>query len=256
MSEVTICNLALSHLGDTANVQSIAPPDSSVQAQKCAQFYYPARNALLEMANWGFATRRATLASVSANPTLDSNGNGPWQFAYAVPSEMLNALAVVPAGAPDDVEAWFGPAALDYYPPYPEGYLPVPGAPSYVPQPFVIETQASGTRVLLTNVGISATANGAPSAEGFPNDNDSVAAVLRYTAIVKDTTAFSPLFTLALSYLLASMLAGPIIKGDAGITAAGQQLQMFQAVLGKASASDANQQRVKATPSVSWIRGR
>lgn len=243
MSEVTICNLALSHLGDTANVQSIAPPDSSVQAQLCSRFYYVARNALLEMANWGFATRRVTLAQVT-NPTLDSNGDGPWQYAYAVPSDMLNALAVVPAGAPDDVEAWFGPAALDYYPPYPEGYLPVPGEPSYVPQPFSIERQTDGSQVLLTNVGVD------------PEQDDSAPAVLRYVALVTDTTQFTPLFLLALSYLLASMLAGPIIKGDAGIAAAEQQMQMFESVRGRATASDANQQRSHVRPSVSWIRGR
>lgn len=256
MSEVTICNLALSHLGDIANVMSIAPPDSSVEAQLCANFYYIARNSLLEMASWGFATRRVTLAQVAVNPTFDSNGDGPWQFAYALPSDCLTALTVVPAGAPDDVEAWFGPAALDYYPPYPEGYLPVPGAPSYVPQPFVIETQTDGTKILLTNVGISATANGAASAQFYPVDKDSAAAVLRYVAVVTDTTKFSALFTLALSHLLASMLAGPIIKGDEGASAGGQQMQMFQAILGKATSSDANQQKVKATPSVSWIRGR
>jgi len=243
MSEVTICNLALSHLGDTAQVVSIAPPDSSVQAQLCARFYSVARNALLEMAAWGFATRRVTLAQVT-NPTLDADGNGPWLYAYAAPSDLLNALAVVPAGSPDDVEAWFGPGALDYYPPYPEGYLPVPGAPMYVPQPFVIETRPDGSQILLTNVGVDA------------SQDDSAAAVLRYTTVVTDATQFSPLFTLALSHLLASMLAGPILKGDAGIAAAEQQLQLFNAIKGQASASDANQRRVKAAPSVSWIRGR
>lgn len=243
MSEVTICNLALSHLGDTANVQSIAPPDGSVQAQLCARFYPVARNSLLEMANWGFATRRVKLAEVK-NPTLDSNGNGPWKYAYALPSDVLNALAVVPAGSPDDIEAWFGAPATDCYPPYPQGYLPVPGAPIYVPQPYAIETQTDGSQIVLTNVGVDA------------GDDASAAAVLRYTAVVTDTTQFSPLFGLALSYLLASMLAGPILKGDAGTTAAAQQLQLFNAVKGQAVSSDANQRRTRVEPAVSWIRGR
>lgn len=64
MSEVTICNLTLAHLGDVAMVASIKPPDSSVQAQLCARFYYVARNALLEMSAWGFATRRVRLAAI------------------------------------------------------------------------------------------------------------------------------------------------------------------------------------------------
>ncbi len=243
MSEVTICNLALSHLGDTANVQSIAPPDSSVQAQLCARFYYVARNVLLESASWGFATRRITLAQVS-NPTLDAKGDGPWMYAYAVPSDMLTALAVVPAGSPDDVEATYGPLPFDSYPPYPEGYLPVPGAPMYVPRPFAIETQPTGAQIILTNVGVD------------PSDDASAAAVLRYVALVSDTTQFSSQFVLALSYLLASMLAGPIIKGDAGVTVAEQMLQLFTAAKGAATSSDANQRRVRAVPAVAWIRGR
>ena len=31
-SDVDVCNLALSHIGDTANVASINPPDGSVQS--------------------------------------------------------------------------------------------------------------------------------------------------------------------------------------------------------------------------------
>ena len=61
-SEVEICNLALSHLGDTATVASSDPPEGSAQAEHCARFYPIARDALLEMQNWKFATRRATLA--------------------------------------------------------------------------------------------------------------------------------------------------------------------------------------------------
>ena len=68
MNDVTICNLALGHLGDIANVKSINPPDQSVQAQLCKRFYPAARNALLEMSSWGFATVRAKLAQVG-NPT-------------------------------------------------------------------------------------------------------------------------------------------------------------------------------------------
>lgn len=233
-SEVDICNLALSHLGDTATVVSIYPPENSVQAQLCARFYPVARNALLEMANWGFATRRVPLAQV-ANPTLDADGNGPWDYAYAMPNAVINLLSVVPAGSPDDYEAQFGP--LDPVPgePFPQGYLPVPGAPMIVPQPYAVETAADGSQIILT---------------GVPD------AILRYTTQVTDTTKFSPLFVLSLSYLLASMLAGPILKGDAGTAAAEQQMQLFAAMKGQASASDANQRKTNLKPATSWIRGR
>lgn len=241
MSEVTICNLALSHLGDTANVASIKPPDSSVQAQLCARFYFVARNALLEMGAWGFATRRVALALV-ANPTLalaqaaDPTAEcGSWRFAYAMPSGVINALAVLPADAPDDYEARFGPVEDDFFPSFPQGFVPVPGAMLYTPQPFACESQADGSQVILSNA---------------------CNAVLRYTTLVEDTTKFSPTFTLALSHLLASMLAGPLIKGDAGMDASEKQLALFSAMKGQATASDANQRKTHLEPAVSWIRGR
>jgi hypothetical protein len=241
MSEVTICNLALSHLGDTAAVASIKPPDSSVQAQLCSRFYWVARNALLEMAAWGFATRRAVLAALVPQPSdgfdIDENGCmvGPWRHMYALPAGVINALSVQEKEAPGEYEAWFGPVKHDFFPPYPQGYLPVPGAPLVVPQPFSIETRTDGSQIVLTNVHC---------------------AVLRYTTLVEDTTKFSPLFTVALSYLLASMLAGPLIKGDAGAAAATQQLEMFNAVKSAGVTSDANQRKTHVEAAVSWIRGR
>lgn len=243
MSVVTICNLALGHLGDTAQVTSITPPDGSVQAQLCSRFYWVARNALLEMAAWGFATRRIQLAKVS-NPTVntitDEDGStqtscGTWRFAYALPAGTINILAVIPWDASNDYQERFGSGDRDHFRPYPEGYMPVEGAPLDVPQPYAVETQIDGSQIVLTNV---------------------CDAVLRYTTLVEDTTKFSPLFMLALSYLLASMLAGPIIKGDAGIEVGAQMLKAFAAIKGQATASDANQRKTHVEPAVSWIRGR
>jgi hypothetical protein len=243
MSEVSICNLALSHLGDTAQVSSINPPDGSMQAQFCANFYNSARNALLEMSDWSFAMRRVALAEVS-NPTvntwINSSGatqtsSGTWRHAYAAPSDAICIIAVIPADAPDDYEAWAGPMQQDNMAPYSQGVMPVPGAPDYVPQPFSCETQADGSQIILTNVSN---------------------AILRYKALVEDTTQFSPLFTMALSYLLASMLAGPIIKGDTGTAAAGQMLQLFGSFKTQAVASDGNHRKTHVVPAVSWIRGR
>ena len=81
-NEVDICNLALSHLGDVANISSIDPPENSVQAMHCARFYPIARNALLEMANWSFAMRRIALTPLSVT-------NDQWQYVYAKPNLML-----------------------------------------------------------------------------------------------------------------------------------------------------------------------
>jgi hypothetical protein len=235
-SEVGICNLALSHLGDTATVASIKPPDASVQAQLCARFYPIARDALLEMGSWGFATRRVQLTRLNLPTFTDAAGNatpGTWLYAYALPNAVINVISVLSATAADDYEEAFGAGMAT--PPYPQGSLPVPGAPAIMPQSFALETQEDGTQIVLTNV---------------PD------AVLRYTTLVQDTTKFSPLFTLALSWLLASMLAGPILKGDQGEAAGERCLTMFKSFEGMAESSDANQRKTNVKPAVCWIRGR
>ena len=220
-SDVDICNLALGHLGDTATVTSIDPPEGSAQSEHCARFYPMARDSLLEAHMWGFATKRTTLALLgSAWPE--------WAYCYALPSDVLGIIAVLEQNAADD-----------YSVPIPQPYSQIgtvnTGQGLYTPQPFSVETLDDGTSVIYTNV-----------------EN----AVMRYTAKVTDTTKFSPLFVDALSWYLASYLAGPIIKGDQGAAEAKRCAQMFSAVFGKATASDANQRRTKVAQSVPWMTSR
>ena len=91
-SEVDICNLALARLGDNATVASIDPPEGSAQAEHCARFYAVARDSLLEMHAWKFATRRVQLAKL----TVES---WDWSFAYAEPTGALKLLGVLSATA-------------------------------------------------------------------------------------------------------------------------------------------------------------
>lgn len=91
-SEVDICNVALSFLGDKAAVTSISPPEGkSPQADHCARFYPMAVQEILQSFPWSFATARATLAELKTKP--DSV-----QFAYALPTNCLRLLHVF--GAP------------------------------------------------------------------------------------------------------------------------------------------------------------
>jgi hypothetical protein len=232
-SAVDICNTALSHIGDTANVSSIDPPDGSVQAGYCKTFYPIAVNSLLEMATWGFSTKRVALAAV-ANPS------STWLYAYACPSDSINLIAVLPSGALDDYSqnfATLGSSAAFAMggPAFPDFEFANPADNFYAPQPYSVEIDDEGNSIILTNC-------------------DS--AVLRYTQAVSDPTKFSPLFVMALSYLLASMLAGPIIKGEAGATMSGAMLTKFQAFKIQATSSDANQRRTVVKQSVSWMAGR
>ena len=72
---------------------------------------------------------------------------------------------------------------------------------------FEIEAMANGAQIILTDV---------PEAVGT------------FTILVTDTTRYSPMFTDALSWLLASYLAGPILKGDEGRKLGQAMLKQFR----------------------------
>lgn len=219
-SEIDICNDALAHLGDEASVSSINPPDGSAQAALCARFYPLSRDSLLEMHAWGFATKRVSLA-------LLTNTSTEWAYCYAVPSDMLNVLSVLASDATDDYSSF---AVMPFTQP---GTVNT-GNSIYTPRPFSIET-VNGVDVIYTDI------------------SD---AMMRYTAYVTDTTKFSPLFKDALAWLLASKLAGPILKGDKGAQMTQEAYKMFKVVFAEASVSDANQSRHNVKHSVPWIVSR
>lgn len=68
---------------------------------------------------------------------------------------------------------------------------------------------------------------------------------LKYTSSEIDESLFPPAFTTALQYLLASLLAGPIIPGSSGISVAKEQMELYEYYIGKAQTLDARQQRNK-----------
>lgn len=217
-SEVDIANLALGRLGDNATVASLDPPEGSAQAEHCARFYPMARDSLLEMHPWGFATVRVQLAQVGT-------GWPEWDYAYAQPADALNIIAILPPDASDDYSAL----------PSINSNVPMAAGGSYVPQAFSCEVDAAGNEVIYT---------------------DQANAVLRYTGLVRDTTKFSPLFTDALAWLLASYLAGPVVKGDQGMAMAKACYANFREVLTQAINSDAGQRRIAPVHNVGWIAGR
>lgn len=220
-SEVDIANIALSHLGDVANVSSIDPPEGSAQAQHCARFYPVARDALLEMHTWGFCTKRISLPLLSTSIEQ-------WQYVYQAPSDSLAIIAILAPDAADDYSQQL-PVA------YTQQGIVNTGQGLYTPQPFEVETLQDGTQVIYTN---------------------QEEATLRYTAKITDTTQFTPLFTTALTHLLASYLAGPILKGEVGRAEAKGQMQLFQAFFAKATASDSGQRRITIKQSTPWMAGR
>lgn len=231
-SEVDICNLALSHLGDVANLQAISPPDGSAQADHCARWYPIARDDLLERHDWAWATKRIALAQLS-NPITE------WLYCYAQPNDLLSPIAIMDPTATDDASVALRMPSLAGF-----GYSnPVNAGGVYTPQEYTLESAADGTDIVYTN-----------------QQN----AIMRYIARVTDTSKFSTVFLQTLAASLASMLAGPVLKGEAGEAAAARWQGIAfgrdgkSGLLGRAVAVDANDKKtnVMQRHSVSWMAAR
>jgi hypothetical protein len=77
-----------------------------------------------------------------------------------------------------------------------------------------------------------------------------------YTCEVVDPTFFSPLFVEALTWQLASMLAGVIMKGDSGAQEAKRCAAYAQQYMQQAMVFDANQQRLVLMHVPEWVGAR
>ena len=118
-SVVDICNTALGHVANSAELVSIDPPDGSAEADHCARYYPMARDECLAAFPWSFAIAREYLAELQDNPMVNI-----WGFAYQLPNALLRPLAVLQPGATNDSEA----------------------------RSYLIETAADGSQLLYTNV--------------------------------------------------------------------------------------------------------
>lgn len=218
-TEVQIANLALSHIGHKATVAAIDGSEQSREAELCAQFYDLARDTVLERHTWNFTMRRIVATEV------DEDIEG-WEYVYAKPADTLRIIAVLPEGFDDDYADVFSMVPNAYDEPMPAQ------AGRYVPSPFVMETLDDGTEVILTDV-----------------EN----ARIRYQVRVTDTAKFTAAFTMAVSRMLASFIAGPLIKGDAGIAESKAQRQVAEAEIMEARVHDARQRNVKPRHTVPWL---
>ncbi len=175
-SAVDICNLSLSHLGESADISSIEPPEGSVYAELFTHFYPLARDVAVQAFAWPFAIKRQYLA-LRWEPTDESN---PYygRYVYALPADCLEPVALLRRGMGDNAAGNFD-----------------------------IEASDGGHQIVIC---------------------ETEQPILKYTRIVEDTTKFSPIFVDTLAWLLASYMAGPVIKGDAGSAKAKECLAAYQ----------------------------
>ena len=220
-TEIDICNLALAHLGDDATIASIKPPEGSAQAEHAARYYPIARNSLLESHTWNFAAKRSSLATTTN--TLEQ-----WEYAYVAPADMMTPVAIISPTAQNDyatrMSAGDTPGGIT------SNYAPTIVAGQSSPHQFAIEGD-----LIYTN-----------------QEN----AMLRYQAFITDPYLFSPLYVITLSWHLASMLAGPVIKGDQGAAEAKRCTQMMTNYLTSAKQSDNLHRDITVEHIVPWTSGR
>ena len=203
-SDVDLCNAALSHLGARAQVAAISPPDGSVEAGYCARFYPIARREMIEASNWAFAKTRVALAEVANDSTI-------YEYAYALPADCITPLRVLQqryltmAGL-----LWpLGIYISDYDWRRHDDLFSERGSADFEVESGVLRT----------------------------NEPE---AVLLYKRDVTDTSKYTPTFGSALGMLLASYLAGPIIKGMDGAKVGAQWRDAASALAGAAATRDAN----------------
>lgn len=215
---LSICNMALACIGES---QITSLDDGSTQANLCKQFLNEARDTLLQSRQWGFALRRVELAEVKKPPMSYSGRTSlydQYAYCYVVPADALNAFAVLPASA--NTNSDYTQLSSD-----PDTVMAQMLAGGPAPVPYAIENSpTTGGRLIFTN---------------------QADAVLRYTARIVDAETFSPLFATALSWMLASMLASSIIKGDTGEQVSQRCLVKAGGYTRMAANSDGNQRSMK-----------
>lgn len=161
-------------------------------------------------------SKRRVVLAAVDNPSLT------WAYAYGIPSDMLSATRVLNSFTLSDYD--FAP----YY-----GY-------------------ASASELALFNERGTADFE----IEGSTLLTNEPDAVLLYTVDVADLTKWTPGAITALAYLLASFLAGPLIKGDAGANVGGKMRQIATKLGAAAMARDANSGAEPAFELAGSIRAR
>lgn len=81
MDEVTVCNMALGHIG-ASPISKLNDPRNA-NAEACNTYFNTARDATLEGADWNFARVRKALAKLSDERPME------WQFGFAYPSDCV-----------------------------------------------------------------------------------------------------------------------------------------------------------------------
>lgn len=203
-SEVEICNLALSEIraGSINNLD-----EASLQAQQCKLKYPLFRDKLLGDLPWGFNK------SIKPLSLLEETEIFNWAFAYQYPSDCLRINRLVPEF--EEIEPGSNDAIsrrLDSL------VLPV-------------SDRRQQIRYEVFNVD-----------DNRVIGSDEKNLRLSYRKRITDPNLFSDDFTIALSYLLASTLAIPLIGVEQGRQLRSDSFTIYREFIGSAAELDMNEQ--------------
>ncbi len=172
-TQVGIYNMALARIGIDDYVENLT--DQTNEANACNTFYEACRDLCLSSYPWPFATRRATLAVLAAEPA-----RAGWKYVYALPADTISPLYIYSGGQ-----------GFALYDPTTFYALQNPRAPRADQRvPYAIEAASIGDgQVLLC---------------------DYETPIFIYTSLISDTSKFDANFTNALAWLLASEICMPL----------------------------------------------
>jgi hypothetical protein len=218
MDDVTICNMALGEAGARTTITSLS--EKSKEANLCAIYYTPARDAVLQAARWNFARKQLNLALLKdATATPPQAVPVPWLYEYAFPSDCIQGRYIMPMfdSLPGTVAGL--PAASVYRGP---------------PVKFVVsndlDTSGADIRVILTN---------------------QPQAVFVYTKQTQDPNQFDAQFV----ECLAATLAAKLIKPLTGKSPTAQ-MEIAKGLIISAAASNGNEGMMVQEHTPDWMRVR
>lgn len=218
-SEVDICNMALSYIR-AESINSFT--ENSVQAQYCRLHYAQARNQMLEDYPWQFAHRIAPLAEIDHETINNGDGIFNYAYAYQYPADCvkINRLIIdfrrVQAGEENFFSFTGSPFGFGFS--EDEFLRTNPNFKELIEYDIV---NYEGNRLIVSN---------------HPRLR------IDYQFRATDTNLFGAQFTDALTYLLASRLAIPIVGGEQGMSLRNSNLQIYSELYNAAIVSDANNQ--------------
>lgn len=205
-SEIDICNLALGHVR-AGTISSL--DENSVQAKQCKLNYPLMRDQMLQGSPWQFAGSIKPLAMLFTEVFN-------WAYVYQYPSDCLRVNRLILNF--EQVNAENRNSGL-YYPFRDEGLLNV--APSPTIEYKVVNVD--GNKTICSNYSHLR---------------------IDYRVRITDTNLFSLNFVLALSHLLASAIAVPIVGAEIGRALRADSLSLYTTYVNAGVNDEMNEQKI------------